>query len=148
MMNMTRRNFFIWFAIFTLLQWPYAFSFYSIIDLLLSMIIVAVLLSNILGVVFVGYIYYSIMPQIWLYLFDKQQWLLQYSREIGYPNFSFDDIFWLHEVLPLVLALAVVLHLYFCYKRCKVIGLSPWWILVPLYNPFVLLYRKSNQKMH
>ncbi len=147
MINMTRRNFAIWFAIFTLLQWPcLSVGFYSFIDIIFSMVFMAVFYSNICGIAYIGLSIYYNIPQIWNFLFNGQQWLNQYSHEIGYPGFSFDDVFWSRNVLPLALAIVIAIHLYLCYRRCKTIGIKAWWILVPLYNPFVLLYRKSNKQ--
>ena len=141
--SMTRRNFAIWFGIFTLLQWPcLSVGFYSFIDIIFSMVFMAVFFSNICGIAYVGLSLYYNIPQIWHYCFNKQQWLKQYSHEIGYPDFSFDDVFWARNVLPLALAIVIAIHLYLCYRRCKTIGIKAWWILVPLYNPFVLLYKK------
>jgi hypothetical protein len=33
------------------------------------------------------------------------------------------------------------------FKRCKDAGINGWWILVPLYNPFMLLYKKSKSNV-
>lgn len=143
---MNRKLFAIWFAIFIMLQWPLTtllMGNYSYIELLLLMVLFALLLSNIFGIVYVGLICYEIIPEIWNYFFHNPQWLKVHSHGIGTPGYSFDNIFWQHEVLLLVLAVVVVIHLFLCAKRCKTIGISVWWILLPLYNPFVLLFRKN-----
>ena len=143
---MTRRNFAIWFAIFSLLQWPLAYSHYSFIDLILSMVIMAVMFSNIFGIALVCMILGWKGRELWLYFHDKTLWINDYGSDFVSEGASFDISFWAYDLLPLVLALFLLLHHYFCYKRCKDMGISVWWILVPLFNPFVLLYRKSNKQ--
>lgn len=142
---MSRKTFAIWFAIFIILQWLLTtpiMGVHSFIELL-TMVILALLLSSILGIVYVGLICYDNIPDLWRYFFNNMQWLDIHSHGIGTPGFSYNS-FWLTDVQLLISAIVVIIHLYFCYKRCKNIGISAWWILVPLYNPFVLLYRKSN----
>lgn len=141
---MTRRNFAIWFAIFSLLQWPVAYSFYSFIDLILSMVIMAVMFSNIFGIALVCMILGWKGRELWLYFHDKSLWVKDYASEFVTEGVGFDISFWTYDLLPLVLALVILLHHYFCYKRCKDMGISAWWCLVPLYNPIMLLYKKSK----
>ena len=63
---MSRRSFAIWFAIFILIQWFVMVSFvgiHSLIEMVLSIMIVsAILFSNILGIVIVGFICYENIP--------------------------------------------------------------------------------------
>lgn len=141
---MTRRNFAIWFAIFSLLQWPLAYSFYSFIDLILSMVIMAVMFSNIFGIALVCMILGWKGRELWLYFHDKSLWIKDYASEFVTEGVGFDISFWTYDLLPLVLALVILLHHFLCYKRCKDIGISTWWILVPLYNPIMLLFKKSK----
>lgn len=142
---MSRKTFTIWFAIFIILQWllttPLVGTL-SFMSSIIAMVILTLLLSSILGFVYVGLICYDNIPDLWCCIFNNMRWLDIHSHGIGTPGFSYDS-FWLTYVQLLASAIVVVIHLYFCYKRCKDIGISPWWILVPLYNPFVLLYRKS-----
>jgi hypothetical protein len=144
---MSRKAFAIWFCIFTVMQWfmttPLV-GIHSIIELLFGVVIIAIILSSFLGIAYVGTVLYEKIPQIWLYIFDNPQWVAQHSHGIGTSDFSLDGIFWLGDVLPLFLSLIVILHLFLCAKRCKYLGISVWWVLVPLYNPFVLLFRESN----
>lgn len=142
---MSRKAFAIWFAIFILLQWLLTsplVGIHSIIELFLSMVIIAIMLSNILGIVFAGLICYKQIPEIWSYLFNRSQWLEANFLGVNPSDINYGLFFWLHDVLPLVIVLVIMLHLFLCGKRCKTIGISAWWILVPLYNPFVLLFRK------
>lgn len=142
---MSRKAFAIWFAIFILLQWLLTsplVGIHSIIELFLSMVIIAIMLSNILGIVFAGLICYKQIPEIWSYIFHRSQWLEANFLGVNPSDINYDLVFWLRDVLPLFIVLIIVLHLFFCGKRCKTIGISAWWILVPLYNPFVLLFRK------
>lgn len=141
---MNRKYFAIWFAIFSLLQWPLAYSHYSFIDLILSMVIMVVMFSNIFGIALVGLILVRKGRELWLYFHDKSLWIKDYGYDFGTERASFDISFWVYDLLPLVLALAILLHYYFCYKRCKDIGIRTWWILVPLYNPIMLLFKKSK----
>ena len=60
---------------------------------------------------------------------------------------SIKRIFLLRDVLPLVLALVIIVHLFLCAKRCKDAGISKWWVLVPLYNPIVLMIKKRNEEV-
>ena len=53
----------------------------------------------------------------------------------------------LRDVLPLVLALVIIVHLFLCAKRCKDAGISKWWVLVPLYNPIVLMIKRRNEEV-
>lgn len=141
---MTRRNFAIWFAIFSLLQWPIAYSFYSFIDLILSMVIMAMMFSNIFGIALACLILGWKGRELWLYFHDKSLWIKDYASDFVAEGVGFDISFWAYDLLPLVLALVILLHHYFCYKRCKDMGISAWWCLVPLYNPIMLLYKKSK----
>lgn len=75
-------------------------------------------------------------------VFNDDKWLDMYNHGVGKPDFSFEKMFWLHDVVPVVLAFVIILHLYLCARRCKDAGLSVWWILVPLYNPIVLMFIK------
>ena len=143
-----RDNWFvIWIIGYLLILWMlYGFMFKTGVweGLITSFLMGTVLLSNILGLVLVGLTCYEDFPDIWLYFFDNGQWLLRHGHGIGTPGFSFEIIFWYH-VLSVVLAFVIVLHLYLCAKRCKDAGISVWWILVPLYNPFVLLLKKRSR---
>ena len=141
---MTRRYFAIWFAIFSLLQWPLAYSHYSFIDLILSVVIMAVMFSNIFGIALVVMIFGWKVRELWLYFLDKSLWIKDYASDFATEGVGFDISFWTYDLLPLVLALVILLHHYFCYKRCKYMGIRAWWILVPLYNPIMLLYKKSK----
>ena len=143
---MSRRSFTIWFAIFILLQWFVMASFvgiHSLIEMVLSMIVSAILFSNILGIVIVGFICYENLPDLWCYFFNEDMWLAKHGHGIGTPSFSYDWS-WISDAMLLAFAIVVIIHLVLCFKRCKKIGISGWWILVPLYNPIMLLYKKSK----
>ncbi len=142
---MSRKYYAIWFTIFSLLQWTYAsLGNYGSIDLILSMAIMAVMFSNVFGIAFVGYMFWGKGREFWLYFHNKTQWIDEFGSDFVREGASFGFSFWVHELIPLVFALIVLLHHYFCYKRCRDIGISAWWILVPLYNPIMLLLKKSK----
>ena len=144
---MTRRNFAIWFALFSLSQWPFAsLVHYSFIDMVLSLVFMAVMFSNIFGIGLAGLIFGWKVRELWLYFYDKPLWINDYASDFVSEGARLDISFWAYDLLPLVLALVLLLHHYFCYKRCKDMGIKAWWILVPLFNPIVLLYRKSNKQ--
>lgn len=144
---MSRRNFAIWFVIFSLLQWPFAsLVHYSFIDMALSLVFMAVMFSNIFGIGLAGLILGWKVRELWLYFYDKTLWIKDYGSDFVTEGARLDISFWAYDLLPLVLALVLLLHHYFCYKRCKDMGIKAWWILVPLFNPIVLLYRKSNKQ--
>lgn len=144
---MSRRNFAIWFAIFSLLQWPFAsLVHYSLIGVVLSLVFMAVMFSNIFGIGIAGLILGWKVRELWLYFHDMPLWINYYGSDFVTEGGGFGFSFWGYELLPLCLALVLLLHHYFCYKRCKDMGIKAWWILVPLFNPIVLLYRKSNKQ--
>lgn len=144
---MSRRNFAIWFAIFSLLQWPFAsLVHYSFIGVVLSLVFMAVMFSNIFGIGIAGLILGWKVRELWLYFHDMPLWIKYYGSDFVTEGVGFGFSFWGYELLPLCLALVLLLHHYFCYKRCKYMGIKAWWILVPLFNPIVLLYRKSNKQ--
>jgi len=143
---MSRRSFIIWFVAFVIIQWP-MMSYYplirSLLELLAWMFFWALTFSSLFGIIWAGLICCQDVPNVWNYLFNEDKWLNMYSHGVGKPDFSFERMFWLHDVLPVVLAFVIILHLYLCARRCKDAGLSVWWILVPLYNPFVLMFKKG-----
>lgn len=135
---MSRKSFAIWFAIFILLQWFAMAPFVGIhyfLEMILSMICSAVLLSNILGIAMIGFLFYWGIGDLWGYFSDNANWITNHN---GYSTYAFVD------ALVLVAALMFILHFILCAKRCKYIGISGWWSLVPLYNPIMLLYKKSK----
>jgi len=143
---MSRRSFAIWFAIFILLQWfvmtPFV-GIHNLLEMVIAMIISAFLFSNILGIVMVGLICYDNIPDLCCYFFNEESWLAKHSHGIGTMNFSYDE-FWISDAMLLAFAIVVMIHLVLCFKRCKDIGISRWWSLVPLYNPIMLLFKKSK----
>ncbi len=147
---MSRKSFIIWFVVFVIIQWPIMMPFSgvrSFEELLFMMVIWALLVSSVLGIAWFGVICYQCVPNIWSYLFEEDKWLEPYRDAIGDPDFSIERIFLLRDVLPLVLAFVIIVHLSLCAKRCKDAGISKWWILVALYNPIVLMIKKRNEEV-
>lgn len=133
---MSRKSFAIWFAIFILLQWFAMAPFVGIhyfLEMILSMICSAVLLSNILGIAMIVFLFCWGIGDLWGYFSDNANWITNHN---GYSTYAFVD------ALLLVVALMFILHFILCVKRCKFIGKSVWWSLVPLYNPIMLLFKK------
>ena len=110
--------------------------------MVMAMIFSAFLFSNILGIVMDVLLCYDNIPDLWCYFFNENTWLARHNHGIGTTSFSYDS-FWISDVLLLAFAIVVIIHLVFCFKRCKDIGISGWWCLVPLFNPIALLLRKS-----
>lgn len=145
---MNRRSFAIWFVVFAVIQWPVMMPFpgiRSFEELVFTLVVWALLFSSVLGMTWFGVICYQCVPNIWNYLFDEDKWLEPYRDAIGEPGFSIERIFLLRDVLPLVLAFVIIVHLFLCAKRCKDAGISKWWALVPLYNPIVLMVKRRNE---
>ena len=147
---MNRRSFIIWFVVFAIIQWPMMMPFpgiRSVEELVFTLVVWALLFSSVLGIVWFGIICYQCVPNIWKYLFEEDKWLEPYRHAIGEPGFSIERIFLLRDVLPLVLAFVIIVHLFLCVKRCRDAGISKWWVLVPLYNPIVLMIKKRNEEV-
>lgn len=147
---MSRKSFIIWFVIFAIIQWPMMMPFprvHSFDEMLFMMVVWALSISSVLGIALFGFICYLSVPNIWNYLFEEDKWLEPYRDAIGDPDFSIERIFLLRDVLPLVLAFVIIVHLFLCAKRCKDAGISKWWILVALYNPIVLMIKKRNEEV-
>lgn len=144
---MNRKYYIICVVLFVLLQWPWAgIVSKSFIELPLTMVLSALFLSNILGVVLGCISLFQAFPDIWLNLFDNDQWLLNHSHGIGSPSVSYEAIFWSNDIVPILLTIFISLYFYASIKRCKYIGLSPWWCLVPLYNPLALLLKEPKKE--
>lgn len=142
---MSRKSFIIWFVVFAIIQWPMMMPFSgvrSFEELVFMMVVWALSVSSVLGIAWFGVICYQCVPNIWNYLFEKDKWLEPYRHAIGEPGFNIERIFLLRDVLSLVLAFVIIVHLFLCAKRCKDAGISKWWVLVPLYNPIVLMIKK------
>ena len=144
-----RKEFAFWLVVFTLLQWPFAIitfghcnSFYEL--LVPFMILCTILFFFFFGVVMIGLSFYDSITEIYTYLFDNCKWIDMHSHGIGMPGFSYDRIFWESCVFPLLMVFLIAIHLYFCVRRCKDAGISVWWALLPLYNPFMLLKKQSK----
>lgn len=144
---MNRKYYIICVVLFVLLQWPWAGAVAkSFIELPLAMVLSALLLSNILGMVLGFVSLFDAFPDIWLNMFDNDQWLLNHSHSIGSPGVSYEAIFWSNDIVPILLAIFISLYFYASIKRCKYLGLSPWWCLVPLYNPIALLLKEPKKE--
>ena len=147
---MNRRSFAIWFVVFAIIQWPMMMPFpgvHSFEEMLFMMVVWALSISSVLGIALFGFICYLSVPNIWNYFFEEEKWLEPYRDAIGEPGFSFERIFLLRDVLPMVLAFVIIVHLFLCAKRCKDAGINNWWILVPLYNPIVLMAKRRNEEV-
>ena len=144
---MNRKCYIICVVLFVLLQWPWAGAVAkSFIELPLAMVLSALLLSNIFGLVLGCVILFEAFPDIWLNMFDNDQWLLNHSHSIGSPGVSYEAIFWSNDIVPILLAIFISLYFYASIKRCKYLGLSPWWCFVPLYNPIALLLKEPKKE--
>lgn len=147
---MSRKSFAIWFAVFIMLQWTVMPLLIGIVNsplvLVISLIFSAILFSNIFGIILAGLLCYDNIPDLWRYFYKEDIWIAQHSHGIGTPNFSYDR-FWVTDTLLLAFAIVIFIHLLLCLKRCKDAGINGWWILVPLYNPFMLLYKKSKSNV-
>ena len=120
---------------------------FSFDEMLFMMVVWALSISSVLGIALFGFICYLSVPNIWSYLFEEDKWLEPYRDAIGEPGFSIERIILLRDVLPLVLAFVIIVHLFLCAKRCKDAGINKWWILVPLYNPIVLMIKRRNEEV-
>ena len=88
---MTRRNFAIWFALFSLSQWPFAsLVHYSFIDMVLSLVFMAVMFSNIFGIALVCMILGWKGRELWLYFHDKSLWIKDYASDFVAEGVGFD----------------------------------------------------------
>jgi len=143
---MTRKYYAIWFAIFTLLQWFSTASFggvFFLLEMVLIMIVFAVIFGNAIGLIPIYHALRHAFYDFRLYLTNSSWFRLSYQND--YPSEVSDTfVLWQEDILPLLLSSAVLLHLYISAKRCKNIGISSWWCLVPLYNPIMLLFKKSK----
>lgn len=143
---MNRKYFAIWFAIFTLLQWFSTTSFggvHFLLEMVLIMVVFAVVFGNIIGLIPFYYALRHAFNDFRLYHINSSWFRLRYQYD--YPSEVSDTfILWHEDILPMLLSGVVILHLYISAKRCKNIGISAWWSLVPLYNPIMLLFKKSK----
>ena len=143
---MSRKTFAIWFAIFIILQLPISNFFpqnNSIIEVLLLMIVLGIIRGNIMGLVYIILKFLHAFKDLDLYFSNPNWFHLRYHNY--YQQGGTDTmIIWMEDMIPFLLSCIVILHLYISAKRCKDIGISAWWILVPLFNPLVLLFRKSS----
>lgn len=73
-----------------------------LLELLACMFFWALMFSSLFGIIWAGLICCQDMPNVWNYLFNEDKWLDMYSHGIGKPDFSFEKMFWLHDVLPVV----------------------------------------------
>lgn len=140
----------IWFALFVLLLYMHIALPYDIHttmeEQMVTMVIVAVgavLFSNGLGLVSAFCWLYDGFSDLWMLHFNENQWLVSHGTGIGPHGFSYEKIVE-GDITDVVLGLFVILNLLFSAKRCKQIGVSMWWALVPLYNPIALLVKISN----
>lgn len=74
------------------------------------------------------------LPLTLLVLWDGIHVTYLWADEIGYRFL----------VEAVVVNILYVLFLFQCIKRCHDMGRSWWWCLIPLYNPFMLLLKKSK----
>ena len=49
-------------------------------------------------------------------------------------------------VLSIILDILFVFYCFQCIKRCRDMGRSGWYSLIPFYNPFVLLFKKGQER--
>lgn len=142
--SMNRITFAIWFGVFILSQFPFTLIFAtSLLEMVLAMFFSAILLSNIIGIGVVCYICYDKIQDWWLYFSNYGQWLDIHS-DVVCEGDSFFTLFMLSDISIVAFALLIIVHLIICVKRCRVIGISRWCVLVPLYNPFALLFRTTS----
>ena len=94
---------------------------------------VSVKMSEILGLagLLTGF---APLPLILLYDAAYVSWIMAYT--VGYGFFA-------EAILLLVL---YVLYLFQCVKRCRDMGRSWYFCLIPFYNPFVLLWREGKKE--
>ena len=143
---MNRKYYLIWFVIYTLLQWPLMSYFpltHSILMMLITMLFFAIVLGNIIGLVPIIRALRHAYNDFSLYLSNPNEFHASYQSDYPY-DISNTMILWKTDIFPLLISCVVLLHLYMSAKRCKNIGISTWWCLVPLYNPIVLMFRKSK----
>lgn len=144
-----RKEFAIWLVIFILLQLPWTYDEFGNVDfyyemLVPFMIVWTTLLSGIFGIVLAGLDFYESVTEIYTYLFNESKWIGMHSHGIWMPGFSFEKLFFESCVYPLLMSFFLAIHFYFCVRRCKDAGISAWWALLHLYNPFMLLIKRSK----
>ena len=135
---MGRKAFCIWFIIYVLFF--AALMVYYSLPVLMALVL-AVLFSNIIGIIFAVISCYQALADLWLYAFDQSKWFSEHSHMIGMPDFSFESII-VNDCMALIVVLFFALHFFLCARRCKSLGASTWMILVPVYNPFHMFFNK------
>lgn len=152
---MSRKMYAIWLGILFILLWPWASMIfgvgYNIVELIATLLFSTLLFTSPLVIIVIGpsWIYCTdVISDLWMYWFNADKWLKIHSQSIrGDFNPESEMMFlWEKDILPLLFTLyitiLVALHFWFSVKRCKRIGVNWWWAVVPVYNPFVLLFRK------
>lgn len=149
---MKRKVFALWFLCYIILLWPMVKKSYndshfwlfrqSIIVQIDATIVAALTYANIYGIVPIYKESRRVYKDISLYLNQRNYWQTRYRKDD--TKYSDWQILLKKDVLPVVSAIAILVNLILAAMRCKDAGVCWWRCLIPLYNPFILLIKKSN----
>ena len=121
----------------------YPVAFFKVFFIVAVML---VFISNVGGLVLGLCVLYHSLSDIWMWLYDGEQWFMTHSHGIGTEGFSFGR-FVDQDFLGILMVLVFISHLVLSAKRCKENGVSAWLALIPLYNPLGLFYKKKNHSL-
>ena len=108
----------------------------------LSIVFIAIVTSNILGILLFIFCLYESICDVTEYFFHYIDWTEIHRHSIIFLEKSDVQILLESDVFSLGIPLLILLHLFLSAKRCKNLGISSWWVLVPLYSPIALIFKK------